>query len=210
MSPSILSLLVAGTVSGGLAACAAGSANREPQDLNGYLLGEPLAKPEVTLTSTDGTPFDFRQATDGFVTLVFFGYTNCPDICPVHMSNLGSVLATLDPRVAERIKVVFVTTDPRRDTPAVVRAWLDHFSRSFIGLTGDSITIARAQESLQLAPAVIQKPAAADTGYAVGHSALVVAFTADNLAHVVYPFGTRQEDWAQDLPQLVREGWGRR
>ncbi len=199
-------LLVA--AAGGVAGCSPGSTNREPGDLRGYLLGGPLPKPEVALTATDGAPFNLRQATDGFVTLVFFGYTNCPDVCPVHMANLGNVLASLDPRVAERIKVIFVTTDPRRDTPAVLRAWLDHFSRTFIGLTGDSITIARAQESLQLARAVIERPQAGDTGYAVGHSALVVAFTADNQAHVVYPFGTRQEDWAHDLPELVHEGWG--
>jgi len=206
MCRSLLALVLAGTASGSLAACAPGS-DREPEDLRGYLLGEPLAKPEFTLTSTDGTSFDFRRATDGFVTLVFFGYTNCPDICPVHMSSLGTVVATLDPRVAERIKVVFVTTDPRRDTPAVLHAWLDHFSPSFIGLTGDSTTIVRAQESLKLAPAVIEKAAAGDTGYAVGHSALVVAFSPDNQAHLVYPFGTRQEDWAHDLPELVRQGW---
>ena len=208
MSRSLLALLVVGCVGGGLSACAPGSGNREPEDLRGIHLGEPLAKPEVVLTSTDGTPFDFRQATDGFVTLLFFGYTNCPDVCPVHMSNLGSVLASLDPRVAERIKVVFVTTDPRRDTPAVLRGWLDRFSRSFVGLTGDSITVARAQESLQLAPAVIEKAASGNTGYGVGHSSVVVAFTADSQAHVVYPFGTRQEDWAHDLPELVHNGWG--
>lgn len=207
MRRSAVGLLLAALASGGLVACAPGSAVREPEDLHGLLLDEPLAKPEVTLTATDGTPFNLRQATDSFVTLVFFGYTNCPDVCPVHLANLGSVLASLDPRVAERIKVVFVTTDPGRDTPAVLRTWLDHFSPSFIGLTGDSITIARAQEWLKLAPSVIERAKAGDTAYAIGHSSLVVAFTADNRAHVVYPFGIRQEDWAHDLPELVRTGW---
>ena len=208
MSRSFLVFLAAATVSGSLTGCGLGAGNREPEDLRGFLLGEPLAKPEIMLTATDGTPLNLREATDGFVTLVFFGYTNCPDICPVHMANLGSVVASLDPRIAERIKVVFVTTDPRRDTPAALREWLDHFSRRFIGLTGDSVTIARAQQSLQLAPAVMEKAVAGVPGYTVGHSSLVVAFTADNEAHVVYPFGIRQEDWAHDLPELVRNGWG--
>ena len=208
MSRAWFHLLMAGVTSLGLSGCVQRAASREPEDLRGYLLEDPLPKPEVTLTGTDGTPFDLRRATDGFVTLVFFGYTHCPDVCPVHMSNLGSVLAGLDPRVAERIKVLFVTTDPRRYTPQVLRVWLDRFSRSFVGLMGDSATVARAQESLQLAPAVIEKAARADSGYGVGHSSLVVTFTADNLAHVVYPFGTRQEDWAHDLPELVRRGWG--
>lgn len=210
MSRSLLTLFLACTAGAALSGCAAGRADRSPEDLRGYVLGEPLAKPEFTLTSTDGTPFDFRKATDGFVTLVFFGYTNCPDVCPLHLSNLGTVLPELDPRIAERIKVVFVTTDPRRDTPAVLRAWLDHFSTDFNGLTGDSSAIAGVQGALKLAPAVIEKATAADTGYTVGHSALVVAFTPDNQAHVVYPYGTRQEDWAHDLPALVHEGWGAR
>jgi protein SCO1/2 len=123
------------------------------------------------------------------------------------MANLGSVLPQLDPETAARIKVVFVTTDPRRDTPAVLRAWLDHFSQGFIGLTGDSSAIANAQAALHLPPAVIEKGTAADTGYSVGHSAAVVAFTPDNLAHVIYPYGTRQEDWAHDLPMLARGPW---
>lgn len=183
---------------------------RAPQDLRGIELGEPLPKPDFTLLATDGQPFDFRQATRGYVTLVFFGYTHCPDVCPVHMANLGAVLRTVEPAVAERIKVVFITTDPRRDSPAVLRAWLDHFHPGFIGLTGDSVTIRRAQEALKLAPAVIEQPARPDSNYTVGHSALMVAFTPDDRAHVVYPFGTRQEDWAHDLPELVRGSWSGR
>lgn len=207
-APMPRSALLTLTAAVGLGACAGGGTERGPQDLRGYVLEQPLAKPGFTLTATDGAPFDFRPATDGFVTLVFFGYTNCPDICPVHMSNLGAVLPELDPQVAARIKVVFITTDPRRDTPAVIRTWLDHFSRGFIGLAGDSSAIARVQTALQLPPAVIEKATAADTGYTVGHSALVIAFTPDNRAHLVYPYGTRQEDWAHDLPMLVQGSWG--
>lgn len=206
MSHIPVTMLLAGTTGLALAACA--GADRSPRDLRGDQLPAPLAKPEFTLTATDGTPFDFRKATDGFVTLLFFGYTNCPDVCPVHMSNLGAVLPQLDPRVATRVKVVFVTTDPRRDTPAVIRTWLDHFSQGFIGLTGDSSVIATAEAALGLPTSVIEKATPADTGYSVGHAAAVVAFTPDNRAHVIYPHGTRQEDWAHDLPVLVRGPWG--
>lgn len=173
------------------------------------MLAEPLPKPDIALTATDGSPFPLRAATDGFVTLIFFGFTHCPNVCPVTMANLGAVLATLEPAVAQRVKVLFITVDPRRDTPDVLRAWLDHFSPNIVGLTGDSAAVAQAQVALKLAPAVIEKKSPADTAYSVGHSALVVAFTPDNLAHVVYPFGTRQEDWAHDLPELVRGGWSR-
>jgi protein SCO1/2 len=177
--------------------------------LRGAVLAEPLPKPDITLTATDGAPFPLRTATDGFVTLIFFGFTHCPNVCPVTMANLGSVLATLEPAVAQRVKVLFITVDPRRDTPAVLRAWLDHFSSQIVGLTGDSAAVAQAQVALKLAPAVIERTSPSDTSYSVGHSALVVAFTPDNLAHVVYPFGTRQEDWAHDLPELARGAWSR-
>lgn len=202
-------LLGLGMLALGLAAsCRTGAGNRSPENLAGYVLEKPLPKPDFTLTGTDGKPFAFHQGTDGYLTLVFFGYTNCPDVCPVHMSNLGAVIPTLDPSVSWRVKVVFISTDPRRDTPSVLGAWLHHFDAGFIGLTGDSSVIARVQRELQLAPAVIERAASADTGYAVGHSALVVAFTPDNLARVVYPYGTRQEDWASDIPKLVE--WGSR
>jgi protein SCO1/2 len=182
-------------------------ADRAPGGLRGVTLGAPFAKPEFTLTDTDGWPFDFRKETDGFTTLVFFGYTNCPDVCPLQMATLGAVLPTLPPNVAERVKVVFITTDPRRDTPQRLRSWLDHFDHDFIGLTGDSAAIAEAEQAMQLAPSVIERPVAGDTGYTVGHSALVVVFTADDKCHLMYPSGTRQADWAHDLPRLVEARW---
>jgi protein SCO1/2 len=196
--------LAVGAVAFVLTACGRPrAAERSPEDLAGYTLATPLPKPDFTLTGTDGKPFAFRKATDGYLTLVFFGYTNCPDVCPVHLSNLGAVMPALDPAVARRVKVVFVSTDPRRDTPGVLRAWLDHFDPDFIGMTGDSAVIATAEQALQLAPAVVERAAPGDTGYTVGHSSLVVAFTPDNLARVVYPYGTRQEDWVHDLPKLA-------
>jgi protein SCO1/2 len=189
--------------------CSGAGAARAPKDLRGTLLGEPLPKPDVTFRTTEGSPFPLRSATEGFVTLIFFGFTHCPNVCPVTMANLGAVLRTLDPAVAQRVKVLFVTVDPWRDTPAVLRAWLDRFNPDIIGLSGDSVTVAQAQVALKLAPAIIERQGPSDTAYSVGHSSLVVAFTPDNLAHVVYPFGTRQEDWAHDLPELVRGGWSR-
>jgi protein SCO1/2 len=73
-------------------------------------------KPDFTLNDTASEPFDFRTETEGFVTLLFFGYTYCPDVCPIHMANIGAVLATLPPGIANQVKVVMVSTDPNRDT----------------------------------------------------------------------------------------------
>jgi protein SCO1/2 len=162
-----------------------------------------IPKPEFTLTATDGRPFDFRKETDGFVTLLFFGYTSCPDICPVHLANLGEVLRSTPGEVAGKVKVVFVTTDPDRDSLPVIRAWLDAFNPRFVGLRGSVEDVNAVLASVWM-PAAVQEPLP-DGGYGVGHPASVLAFTRDNVAHVIYPFGIRQQDWVHDLPLLVRE-----
>jgi protein SCO1/2 len=172
----------------------------------GTLLSEPLEKVAFTLTDTNGEPWDFRRHTDGRLTFLFFGFTNCPDVCPVHMANLAATLARMPFETRNGIRVVFVTTDPARDSLTVIRAWLDRFDRDFIGLRGDSAQVARIQDELRMATTV-RGPTAADGSYTVGHAAQVVAFTADNRAHIVYPFGTRQEDWLHDIPRLLRADW---
>src|SRR5579863_4228193 len=102
----------------------------------GGLVTPPLPKPSFTLSTTSGDKFDFRSKTDGYVTLLFFGYTNCPDVCPMHMSNIGTALRKMPANLADQVKLVFVTTDPARDSREVLRSWLDHFDKRFIGLTG--------------------------------------------------------------------------
>lgn len=174
-----------------------------PDGLAGPQVQPPIPKPDFTLTTTDGRAFDFRKETEGKVALLFFGYTNCPDVCPVHLANIAAALKTLGPDVNNGLRVVFVTTDPARDTPDKMRAWLDKFDPRFIGLTGDSTAIAAAMGRLKLGQTVKEPGATADT-YTIGHSTLILAFTRDNLAHVVYPFGIRQADWARDLQLLVK------
>ena len=169
----------------------------------GHVLGTPLSKPEFTLTATDGKPFDFRRETDGYLTLVYFGYTHCPDICPVHMANLGAVIPQFPPSVSDRIKVIFITTDPARDSLTVLRRWLDNFDRNFIGLRGPIDSVNAIQRAMGLPEAVVEQRDSSG-GYTVGHSATVVAFTPDNKERVLYPFGTRQDDWAHDLPKLLK------
>lgn len=176
------------------------------EGLSGPQIVPPLPKPGLVLTTTEGKQFDLQKETEGFVTLLFFGYTNCPDVCPVHMANIAGAMKKLGPEITNRIKVVFVSVDPARDTPEVMRKWLDHFDQRFIGLRGDSASIASAFTQLRLGQA--QHEAGADStdksAYSIGHAAIVLAFGTDNLAHVVYPFGIRQADWSRDLTLLVQ------
>jgi protein SCO1/2 len=177
--------------------------------IRGVLLGAPQPRPDFTLTTVDGARFDFRTETAGQFTLLFFGYTHCPDICPIHVANVSKVLKDLPLDVSRNVQFVFVTTDPERDTPERLRGWLAQFHPGFIGLTGSEEEIRAAQLAASLMPAIRQIPDSTNPGaYLVGHAAQVLAYTSDDLAHVVYPFGVRQQDWANDLPILVR-GWPR-
>jgi protein SCO1/2 len=173
----------------------------------GGLVTPPLPKPKFTLADTSGRPFDFAEKTKGYVTLLFFGYTFCPDQCPMHMANIGAALKELPAGIADQVKLVFVTTDPARDTPQVLRRWLELFDRRFIGVTGTE----RAIEAVQRAAGVpvATKTGPANSNYAVAHANFVVAYSKDNLAHVIYPGGVSKDDWVHDLPLLTREMWSR-
>jgi protein SCO1 len=180
----------------------------EEANLRGGIVTPPLPKPKITLTDTHGRPFDLQARTQGRVTLLFFGYTHCPDICPMHMAYLGSALKKLPPQTAEQFKVIFVTTDPIHDTSERLRQWLDHFDRDFVGLTGSETEIERAQVAAKVTPAtkVTNPNGVAD----FGHAAFVIAYTRDNLGHVIYPAGITEEDWVHDLPELAVATWAPR
>ncbi len=171
----------------------------------GAVVSPPLPKPRFTLTDTAGAPFDFWANTQGYVTLLFFGYTRCPDACPMHMVNVATGLKTLPAQSRDRIRLVFVTTDPTHDDRRALRSWLDHFDPRFIGLTGTDGAIEAAQRAAGLPPA--ERAVRAGNDYAVNHANVVLAYTKDNLAHLMYPGGVTGQDWAHDLAQLVNEKW---
>jgi protein SCO1/2 len=119
------------------------------------------------------------------------------------MHVIAQALKNISTAAAEQFKVVFVTTDPHRDTPAVLRVWLNRFDKHFIGLTGTQAAIDAAQIAGNLAPAN-KSPVRPDGAYEVGHAAFVFDYTKDNLAYVIYPVGVKEEDWVHDLPLLVK------
>ncbi len=199
------SLLLAVLVAGG---CGSADSARESVDDNptveprGTRLANPIPRPEFSLIDTEGVEFDFHARTEGYATLLFFGYTNCPDVCPVHMANIAAALDQVGWQTRRRVKVVFVTTDPDRDTPERIRGWLDRFDPTFVGLRGTIEEVAAIQAELNLPPSVIPSDTTAE--YEVGHAAQVLAFSPSGMATIAYPFGTRQADWVHDLPLLAK------
>lgn len=181
------------------------------EGLHGVKFAPPHGKIDFTLEDTEGKPFNFVKDTHGYVTLVYFGYTNCPDVCPIHFQNIAAALKRMDPRDVERVKVLFVTTDPNRDTPGVLRAWLDNFDKRFIGLRGSLDSVNAIQAKLGLPPATMEmmdmkgmKPVGPMSMYGMGHAAQVLAWSADDSLRTEYPSGFKVDDWVNDLPKLAR------
>ncbi len=108
-----------------------------PGALTATVVDPPFAIDGRPLVDTAGEPFSLTEDTDNRLTLVFFGYTRCPDVCPLIMQTLSSALTRLDDADREQVDVVFVSTDPATDTPTVLRSYLDRLDPSYIGLTAD-------------------------------------------------------------------------
>jgi protein SCO1 len=204
---ALLFMAYASVLSGQAAKCVRTNVGRTQKRYRGGLVAPPLPKPRFVLTDTSGAPFDFWKRTEGSITLLFFGYTYCPNECPMHMANLGAALKKLPHGIAGQVKLVFVTTDPARDKPMGLRRWLDNFDRRFVGLTGAPAALDAAQRSA--AVPLAQKTDAGNGNYSVTHANFVVAYTKDNLGHVIYPGGVSESDWVHDLPLLVKETWRR-
>lgn len=174
--------------------------------LAGSAFPGPLAKPDFVLdNAATGEPYDFIEETAGFVTLLYFGYTNCPDICPVHLANIASALDQSSGDTRRGVKVVFVGVDAPRDTPERVTEWLGFFDTDFVGLTGTEEQLIAAQEAAAVPVAFVDSEF--EGGYTVAHAGWIFLYTQDDQTHLRYPSGIRQSAWAHDLELLVREGW---
>ena len=149
------------------AACLAGCGER-PQtakfrltDVTGANFGK-----ELNLSDHDGKPrtlADFR----GKVVMVFFGFTHCPDVCPVTLAEMAQVVRELGPD-GSRVQVLFVTVDPERDTQQVLKQYVPSFNPAFLGLYGDAEATARVAKEFKI---YYRKQPAKDGHYSVDHSA---------------------------------------
>lgn len=188
-----------------LAACGAES-TREPDGvidndgLHGSALDEPYVVPDIALVDTDSEPFVLAEA-DADLTLVFFGYTHCPDICGIVMSTIAVALNQLDAADRERVDMVFVTTDPARDDPQTLRAYLDGYDPSFSGATGeldDIVTLARA-----LAVFIDEGKKLPGGGYEVVHSDPVLGLDDQGQVTTVWNKDVSATDLAEDIERLL-------
>ncbi|UNS97822.1 SCO family protein [Streptomyces tubbatahanensis] len=176
----------------------------EKQEKGGTVLDQPFDKPDLTLTDTHGEKYDFIEETKGHPTLLYFGYTNCPDVCPLTMSNIAVAKAKLPKEEQKKLRVVFVTTDPKRDTPGELGKWLRGQDPSFTGLTGDFDTIQAGARSLGVSVEPSYKKKNGDV--VSTHGAQVLAFSPkDDKAHVLYTEGnTDPKILDRELPKIIK------
>lgn len=163
-----------------------------PQLTSGTWLAQPRAVSDFQLTDDRGHPFTAHELR-GKPSLVFFGFTHCPDVCPTTLAKLAQVKKNLS---IAGLQVLFVTVDPQRDTPTAVGTYAHAFDPEFIGLTGDPKAIEKMTSAFGVAAFRVDLPGG---DYTMDHSAAV--FLVDARARIVGiftpPFDTRR--LAQDL-----------
>jgi protein SCO1/2 len=188
-----------------LAGCASGSGTAEvaangEQGWHGTAVSDGYPLPSETFTDTEGKPVRAADLATAPVTLMFFGYTHCPDICNVVLANIASALRGAGPSVRDDVRLLFVTTDPDRDTPDVVREYLDRFDPAYEGLVAPVGTVAKAAKSLYLS---YEKPDGSQGGsYEVSHGTYTTGFV-DGTARLVWSADTSVGDLRADLTRLA-------
>ncbi len=165
----------------------------------GIKLDQPYVVPDVPLTDTSDHTFDLARQDKR--TLVFFGYTNCPDICQTVMSTIASAVVRLPKSDQAKLQVAFVTTDPARDTRSVLRTYLDRFDPRFVGVTGPISQIDKLGHSMGIE--VLKGQKLPDGGYEVQHTTNVIAVR-DAKGDLVWTAGSSPQDLAVDLRKILK------
>lgn len=156
---------------------------------------------KLALTDHDG-----RQVTldtfKGKVVVLFFGYTHCPDVCPTTLSDMSQAIKSLPPEDAGKIQVLFVTVDPERDTPDILKAYVPYFNPGFLGLYGSKEQVAQAAREFRVVYRKHVEPGATD--YLVDHSAGSYVLDTSGRLRVYLPFAMKPADVAHDLAVLLK------
>jgi protein SCO1/2 len=186
----LLSLVCTAT----LTACAA------PQ-LRGGVFEPPQIAPEIALTTQNGKAYALSQQR-GRVVLLFFGYTNCPDVCPTTLADAAAAVRKLGARGGE-LQVVFITVDPERDTAVTLQRYLALFNRDFVGLTGSVLDVQRATNAFQVV--ATRRKLSSASGYAIDHSAFTYLVDKRGMLRELLTFGAPVDDIVNDIRILLDE-----
>ncbi|WP_300676882.1 SCO family protein [Nocardioides sp.] len=192
-----LAVAIAAVLTFVLSACGGGSST---QAFSGTTHA-PYTVSKVALTDTDGKPYSLTDATKP-LTLVFFGYTHCDDYCPLVMNNLSVALTRLSEADRAKVDLIFVTSDPARDTGPVLRKYLDRYGSGFIGLTGKLADIVAVGKSL--AVSVDAGEPLPGGGYDLSaHGTTISALGPDHTSTVMWDMDTSSSKFAADFTAIL-------
>ena len=168
----VLAVVLAAVLAGAAAALIATRRMQPPSALERMtLLDAPRPLPALSLIDHSGRKFA-RDSLRGHWTLLFFGFTHCPDVCPATLAILAQARhMLLDLLPADQPRIVLVSVDPRRDTPAALGRYVGHFDPEFLGVTGGADAL--AQLTRELGVVVLTGPTADDGSYTVDHTAAI-------------------------------------
>lgn len=173
--------------------------NRPVAALKAGTFDPPRLAPVLRLASSNGGGLSLADYR-GKVVLLEFGFSNCPNVCPMTLAVLAQARKQLGAD-ARHVQVVFVTVDPERDTARQLRAYLGGFDRSFVGATGTPAQLAAAREAY----GVMAKRKDIGDGYTVGHYSSVYLIDREGRLRAMMPYGRQAGDYVHDLRILLHE-----
>ncbi len=167
----------------------------------GSLIDPPVEAADFTLTEQDGSGFTLSEQ-QGKVVLIFFGYANCPDVCPTTLADFKRVHEALGDQ-ADDVKFVFITVDPERDTPEIIANYVSAFNTDFVGLSGTEAELQPVWDAYYVVRNKIESDSA--LGYLMEHSARVMVIDRQGNLRMTFPFGMAPEAITEDVQHLLAE-----
>lgn len=198
----IVALVLATAVAAGFALALRG-AGEAPAPLSATVLPAGNELPEFALLDQDGSPAG-RSTFEGQWDLVFFGFTNCPDICPATMTVLGQARRALEASGQEPLpRVVLVSVDPERDSPEAMARYVAYFGDGNLGLTGDLDEIRKLTDALGI---FFQKAGTDSAVYGVDHSTAVLLLDPRGRLRALFSAPHDVDTLVHDLPLIMAAG----
>jgi protein SCO1 len=198
MKASHLILLIIATLTG-FAAVAGTMFLSQPYKFNGITLDPAIGVDDFILIDQYGKPFSLGNQRDKIV-LIFFGYTHCPDICPVTLSDYGAIRNKLDEK-ADQVQFVFITVDPERDTVERLKPYLEIFDPGILGLTGKQDELNAVWNSFFVYQEKVDVGSA--SGYLVDHTSRVYLVDKEGNLRLTFHFGTTSDEMTEDIIYLL-------
>ncbi len=173
-----------------------------PYNYRGTLIDPPLPMADFQLTDHNGNAFRLSE-TKGNLVLLFFGYTYCPDVCPITLAEFKQIRESLG-KQADKVRFIFITVDPQRDSPQVLAKHLRNFDPNIIGLTGEEEELATVWKQFGAYREIRLQEGSEN--YLVDHTARIYVLDANQSLILTYPYDIGAKNLLEDVRHLLKGG----